>query len=134
MDAFVVPRFAYRDENPQELKSEVQMNEWPHSERRKFPRTSTAVQLELRLDSSNIPMRAQTTDICEIGCYVEMNITLELGSHLSVALWLGDEKIIAEGEVVTRHPQFGNGIQLGMSVENRGKLARYLESITKNES
>jgi len=60
-----------------------------------------------------------------------MSITLEIGSEMSVVLWIGDEKLIAEGKVITRHPQFGNGIELtGMSEESRNKLARYLETIS----
>src|SRR5947209_18816992 len=104
-------------------------SEWPHSERRRFPRTKTAIQLELKSQSSDIPIRTQTSDICQAGCYVEMSITLELGSHLAIVLWLGQEKLIAEGVVVTRHPQFGNGIQFNLSDQDRTNLARYLRSV-----
>jgi len=100
-------------------------------ERRRYPRTKTAVQLELRPEDSAAPIRVETSDICAIGCYVEMSITLDVGSRLSIVLWLGDEKVIAEGVVITRHPQFGNGIELaGMSMEDRDNLVRYLKSIS----
>lgn len=106
-------------------------SEWSQPERRRYPRRQTAIQLELRLEGSTAPVRAETTDICATGCYVEMSITLEVGSKLAVVLWLGDEKLIADGKVITRHPQFGNGIELGgMSEENRNKLAHYLETIS----
>ena len=59
-----------------------------------------------------------------------MSITLEVGSRLSVTLWLAGEKLTAQGVVITRHPQFGNGIEFAdMSEENQSKLASYLESI-----
>jgi hypothetical protein len=89
------------------------------------------MQLELRVKGSTAPIRAQTTDISVVGCYVEMGFTFEPGTELSIVLWLGEEKLIAEGKVITRHPQFGNGIELvGMSEESRNKLAHYLETIS----
>src|SRR5690348_2163287 len=83
-------------------------SEWSQPERRRYPRRTTAIQLELRPGGSTAPIHAETTDICAIGCYVEMSITLEAGSSVSMVLWLGEEKLIAEGKVITRHPQFGN--------------------------
>ena len=106
-------------------------SEWSQPERRRYPRRTTAIQLELRPEGSTAPIHAETTDICAIGCYVEMSITLEVGSRVSIVLWLGDEKLIAEGKVITRHPQFGNGIELsGLPEESRAKLAHYLETIS----
>jgi|SRR5208282_3102257 len=100
-------------------------------ERRRYPRTKTAVQIELTPEGAAAPIRVATSDICAAGCYVEMSITLDIGSKLSIVLWLGDEKVIAEGVVITRHPQFGNGIELvGMSSEDQDRLVRYLKSIT----
>jgi hypothetical protein len=75
-----------------------------------FPRTNTALQLQLTVESSGVPIRTETSDICEMGCYVHMNITLELGTRVSIILWLDDRKVCGTGSVVTRHPQFGNGI------------------------
>lgn len=73
------------------------MNEWKHADRRRFPRTNKAIQVELRSESSNIPLRTETSDICEIGCYVHLNLTLELGTRVAVTLWLGDTKISGTG-------------------------------------
>jgi hypothetical protein len=106
-------------------------SEWLAPERRRCPRRKTAIQLELRPEEYAAPIHTQTTDICALGCYVEMSITLEVGSKLSVGLWLGEEKLIVEGKIVTRHPQFGNGIEFsGMSEERRNKLVHYLETIS----
>ena len=103
----------------------------PQPERRRYPRTKVAVPVELRPEGSAVPLRVETSDLCPIGCYVEMSMTLDVGSRLSIVLWLGDEKVTAQGVVKTRHPQFGNGIELGgMSVADRDKLVRYLKSIS----
>jgi hypothetical protein len=103
--------------------------EWPNAERRKYPRRTAAIQIELRYEGSTAPIRTETSDICASGCYVQMSITLAIGSQLSVALWLGEWKLTAKGIVITLHPQFGNGIEfIRMSQENREKLERYLQS------
>ena len=94
-----------------------------------------AVQVELRPEGSAAPLRVETSDISATGCYVEMSMTLAVGSRLSIVLWLEGEKVIAEGIVRTQHPQFGNGIEfVGMSTVDRDKLVRHLKSISnKNE-
>jgi PilZ domain len=104
-------------------------------ERKRCPRVKTAVQLELRPEGSAAPLRVETSDISATGCYVEMNMTLAVGSRLAIVLWLEGEKVAAEGVVRTQHPQFGNGIELvGMAMGDRDKLVRRLESISnKNE-
>ena len=86
-----------------------------------------AVQIEIRQDQSSAPIRTQTSDICANGCYVEMSITLEVGERVSIVLWLGPEKLATEGKVVTRHPQFGNGIEfVGIPEAERERLSQYL--------
>jgi hypothetical protein len=100
-------------------------------ERRRYPRTKSALQIELRPEGSAAPLRVETSDISATGCYVEMSMTLEVGSRLAIVLWLGGEKVTAEGVVRTQHPQFGNGIEfVGMSTGNRDKLDRHLKSIS----
>jgi hypothetical protein len=42
--------------------------------------------------------------------------------------WLGHERFVAEGNVVTRHPQFGSDIEfVGLSQDSR-RLHRFLEN------
>jgi len=98
-------------------------------ERRRCPRVAVALQVEFRLEDTDVPLRSQTTDISMGGCYVEMPLTLEIGSKVDLLFWLGDQKVNAKGVVVTCHPQFGNGIEFtSMSFEGLGKLRHYLES------
>ena len=105
------------------------MNEWTHAERRRFPRTNAAIQVELRADASEVPLRTETSDICENGCYIHTNITIEIGTRVSVVLWLGDQKLSGTGRVVTRHTQFGNGIELDLASDDRSRLKAYLDSL-----
>jgi len=74
-------------------------------------------------------MRLETTDVSLGGCYVEMALTLELGTKLDIVLWLGEHKVTTQGVVVTRHPQFGNGIEfLNMPYQHRERLRFFLDS------
>ncbi len=98
-------------------------------ERRRFRRLKKAVQAELRVQGSDTPIRAETTDISEGGCYIEMAVTLDLGAPVKLILWLGHKKLELNAKVVTRHPQFGNGIEFGqMSEVSQRLLHAFLES------
>lgn len=97
-------------------------------ERRRFHRLKKAVQVELRDQDGDSPIRAETADISAGGCYVEMAVTLEIGAALKVVLWLGHKKLRLDAKVVTRHPQFGNGIEFSrMPEEARTLLLCFLE-------
>jgi c-di-GMP-binding flagellar brake protein YcgR len=99
------------------------------AERRRSQRLQVAVQIEIRPAGTDVPMRLETTDISLGGCYVEMALTLDVGTELDIVLWIDQKKLSTRGVVVTRHPQFGNGIQFErMSTENAGLLLCFLDS------
>ena len=103
----------------------------PHPERRQYPRYSAQVQIELRQDDSDVPLRMQTTDLSRGGCYVQLMMTMPIATYLNITLWLDGYPVHIRGRVVTRHPQFGNGI---MFLEFQGNdeqlLTRYLSALT----
>jgi c-di-GMP-binding flagellar brake protein YcgR len=103
----------------------------PYPERRRYPRYTVHVQIELRQEGNDIPMRLETTDLSRSGCYVQLLIPLSVGIKVQAILWLDGCTVIIRGRVITRHPQFGNGI---MFLEFEGnaeqQLSRYLEAIT----
>ncbi len=99
---------------------------------RRFPRVSVSVPAEARHLLEGFPRRGQTTNVSEGGCYIEMMQTLEPPTGVDVVLWLNDKKIRARAEVVTRHPNLGNGIRfVRMPEEDKAKLREYLESARK---
>jgi len=74
-------------------------------------------------------MRLETSDLSLGGCYVEMALTLDVGTKLDIILWLEGQKVSTRGVVVTRHPQFGNGIEfVGMFSESERRLRSFLDS------
>lgn len=98
-------------------------------DRRQYLRIKAAVQVELRAQESEVPIRAQTTDISLGGFYVEMSVTLAVGTRVDAVLWLGEKKIRGSGVVATCHPQFGNGVELRLSPQDQANLAAFLDSL-----
>lgn len=100
-------------------------------ERRGSPRYTLNVPIEIREEGNEVPMRLETTDISLGGCYFQMMIPLSVGIRPQVKLWLNGIAVIARGLVVTRHPQFGNGIMF-VEFEGEGErvLKEYLQKIS----
>ena len=100
-------------------------------ERRRHVRYTVQVQIEILQDGTDVPIRLETTDLSRGGCYVQMMTPFPVGIRLYATLWLDGCPLFIRGLVVTRHPQFGNGI-LFVDVEGQGDamLKRYLEGIT----
>jgi PilZ domain len=99
-------------------------------ERRLYPRHTVQVQIEIRPEGNDVPMRLETTDLSRGGCYVQMMMTLEIGARLQATLWLDGYPIVVQCRVATRHPQFGNGIMfVNFEGEAERTLAGYLDAI-----
>ncbi len=100
-------------------------------DRRLHARYTLQVQVELREEGTEVPMRLETTDLSRGGCYVQLLMPLSVGIGVRVTLWLDNCSIVIHGRVVTRHPQFGNGIMF-LEFEGEGEqlLKRYLDAIT----
>ena len=76
-------------------------------------------------------MRLETTDLSRNGCYVQLLIPLSVGIRVRAVLWLNGHPVVIRGRVVTRHPQFGNGIMfLDFEADAEQQLSSYLEVIT----
>ncbi|MGA9640181.1 MAG: PilZ domain-containing protein [Terriglobales bacterium] len=99
-------------------------------ERRSSPRYTVQVPIELHRDGTDFPLRTETTDLSRGGCYVQLSQTLTPGAYAHGRLWLDDSPVDFRGRVVTRHPQFGNGIMF-LEFEKDGEqlLERYIEAI-----
>ncbi len=99
-------------------------------ERRKYLRVQVAIPVEFTPEGSPVATHAQTSDISVGGCYVEMDLTLPVGTQAEMALWLGEEKVWVMARIVTHHPYFGNGFAFTyVSQEVRSKLMRFLSSV-----
>jgi c-di-GMP-binding flagellar brake protein YcgR len=102
-----------------------------HPERRHYSRYSAQVQIELRQDGIDVPIRMQTTDLSRGGCYVQLMMTMPIGTYLNATLWLNGCSVHVRARIVTRHPQFGNGIMfLEFQGDEEQLLTRYLAALT----
>ena len=100
-------------------------------ERRRSPRYSVQIQMELRQEGSEVPLRLVTTDLSRNGCYVETNMPLSVGTKIAAKLWLNDTPIKVRGRIVTSHPQFGNGIMfLEYDGDSEQRLREFLDALT----
>jgi len=100
------------------------------SKQREYPRFKAALPVELRQAGASSPLRAQTTDICLGGCYVEMTSTQKVSREVEITLWIGQEKVLAQGVVVSNHPSFGNGIKFThVSEDGKLRLQQFVESL-----
>lgn len=99
-------------------------------DRRQHARYTLQVPMELYQEESDVPMRLETTDLSLGGCYIQTMMPLTVGTRLHATLWLNGNSVVVRGLVVTRHPQFGNGIMF-VEFENDGeaRLRKYLTSI-----
>jgi hypothetical protein len=99
-------------------------------DRRLHPRYSVQVQIELRQEGNDVPMRLATTDLSRAGCYIELMMPLSIGTQVQATLWLDGHPIVIQGRVVTCHPQFGNGIVFEkFEGEAQQLLQRYLDAV-----
>src|SRR5689334_803566 len=104
-----------------------------HEERRRSPRVQVGIAIEFKAEGAAVASHAETADVNLEGCYIEMAFTLPVGTMLDLVLWVAEHRLPAKGTVVTHHPQFGNGIEFReMTPEDKGTLARYLESCRKS--
>ncbi len=95
-------------------------------ERRRYPRIKAKLPVELRCAAA-APMRTATDEISLCGCYIEAMFTLEMGTRLHLAFSWNQYTIEAEGIVVTKYPQVGNGIDfIKMAPHDRLLLSQYI--------
>lgn len=101
-----------------------------HTDRRHHPRYTLQIPIDLRREDSGDCQHLETTDLSLGGCYVRLMHPLALATYVRVTLWIEEAPVPIRGRVVTRHPQYGNGIMF-LDLEDTGDqiLARYLGAI-----
>jgi c-di-GMP-binding flagellar brake protein YcgR len=95
-------------------------------ERRRYPRIRAKVPVEL-LCSAMPPMRTETDEISLCGCYIKTMFTMDVGTKLVLVFSVKHNKIGANGIVVTKYPQVGNGIDfVDIATQDRLKLSEFI--------
>ncbi|HKS76156.1 MAG TPA: PilZ domain-containing protein [Terriglobales bacterium] len=97
--------------------------------RRRYPRFKCEVAAELRLKDIVTPMWVTTANLGEEGCSVNTLVSVPAGTELTIAMWLGTEKVWAQGVVVTSLYGLGTGIMFtSLSRQSRQHLREFLSS------
>ena len=79
-----------------------------------------------------MPLRMQTNRLEPRGLLCAADDDLHIGTYVNATLWLAELAVHVRGRIVTRHPQFGNGIMF-LEFKDKGVqlLARYLDTIAE---
>ena len=95
--------------------------------RRRSLRYKCEVAAELRLKHIQTPMWVTSGNLGEDGCAVNTLVSVPAGTELNIAMWLGGEKVWAQGIVVTSLYGLGTGIHFtSMSRQGREHLRCFL--------
>lgn len=99
------------------------------SENRKTPRYRCQNSIEIHIHNG-ASFWGTVADLSVAGCYAELAIPMEVGTKLRVAIWFGQAKAWAEGEVAHRTPGFGVGIRFtSISPEDSEIIRQYLSTL-----
>ena len=102
-------------------------------ERRKHPRFTVSVPVEVHAEGSDTPIRCTTSDLSLGGCYIESMYPFPVGSILDLRLQL-ESTLLIQARVVTSYPQVGNGMEFNrMLPEDRAELSKFLDSVAKEQ-
>jgi c-di-GMP-binding flagellar brake protein YcgR len=103
-------------------------------EKRGQVRVKVSVPIELTPEGSETPLRTETADLSVGGCYIEMLFTLPVSTQLQVTLQVGDSFIRTGGEIVTRDPHVGNGIEFtSMTGKDSETLRQFIEGVVAQQ-
>lgn len=93
------------------------------AERRVAPRYRCKGSTSIRQSQTRFPLGAAISDISLSGCYVELMITLPVGTKVELLLRVAEVTVNCTAEVRTSHPGVGMGMAFEqMSEADRGAL------------
>jgi c-di-GMP-binding flagellar brake protein YcgR len=100
-------------------------------ERRKNPRFTVSLDVELHTEGGDTAFRCTTSDLSLGGCYIETTCPFPVGTTLDLKLRIEDT-LHLQAKVITSDPQVGNGMQfIRILPEDHTLLNAFLDAITK---
>lgn len=103
-----------------------------NQERRKYPRYKSVNSVQIQGQGQAAPIWGKTVDLSEGGCFIDMQIPLDVGGRVKLILWVKERKLFATGRVTSRRPGFGNGVQFTeMSALDSQKLTEFLQALAE---
>jgi c-di-GMP-binding flagellar brake protein YcgR len=102
-------------------------------ERRKHPRFSITLPVEVHTEGGHAAFRCITSDLSLGGCYIETLEPFPVGTTLDLKLRIEDTLHI-QAKVITAYPQVGNGMQfIRILPEDHDLLNAFLDAIAKKQ-
>ena len=102
-------------------------------ERRKHPRFTLSLPVEVHTEGGEAAFRCITSDLSLGGCYIETLEPFPVGTTLDLKLRIEDTLHI-QAKVITAYPQVGNGMQfVKLLPEDHAELNAFLDAIAKRE-
>jgi hypothetical protein len=97
------------------------------ADRRTLPRMRCVASAELHPAGSSAPIMAGIADLSLGGCFVDMPMTLPIGTQLKAVVWLDAVKLQVSAVVSNIRPGFGMGLRFtALPPEENAKLEAYL--------
>jgi hypothetical protein len=102
------------------------------AERRLHERHSVQIPIRLQPEDSPTSISCQTSNLSLCGCSIMLTDQLPLGLRLRIELSLPQQRAVVCGRVITRHPQFGNGIMfLKFEDDGEQQLRKFLGGLDR---
>ena len=102
-------------------------------ERRKHPRFTVSLPVEVHTEGGEAAFRCITSDLSLGGCYIETTCPFPVGTTLDLKLRIEDLLHI-QARVITAYPQVGNGMQfIKILPEDHDLLNAFLDAIARRE-
>ena len=100
------------------------------AERRLHQRYSVEIPVILQPEDSPAPISSHITTLSLSGCSLKLTDQFHVGQRLRIELSLPGRNVVTIGRVITRHPQFGNGIMfLKFGEDGEQQLRKFLEGL-----
>ena len=100
------------------------------AERRKHPRYTCSLPVEIRQPGVSFPSQSCTIDVSLGGCYISSRFNMAVGTTIELKLWVGDMGIKTKAIIRTSDPGVGNGMEfVSMDAAGQQALGDYLAKL-----
>jgi hypothetical protein len=101
------------------------------SERRRAPRYQLVADAEIVSPLSHVCLKARTSDVSLVGCFMNTTYALPLGTEVQLQLKYEGTTFVASGEVARSEPSMGFGVSFDhMKAEQQILMQKWLAGLT----
>ena len=102
-------------------------------ERRRAPRYQLVAEAEIVSPLSDVCLKARTSDVSPVGCFMNTTFSLPLGTEIRLQLKYEQTTPITSGAVARSEPSMGFGVSFtNMKEAQKILLQRWLQELSSN--